>query len=264
VVWADLGTTSANGSIDACATTGTCGSATPPLVTASGPVAIASDATNVYWNDGPQIMECALADCQPTRLSTGAQITAIAVTATTVFWTDFGIGGTTGGVFSCAIAGCSETPTPLSPIATGPQALALDETNVYWSNTKTHTIESCPLAGCGSAGPRQLVTGEGPVALAVSGPDLFWAGAGIRTCAISECTPGTFTAADEQPAAIAVDDAGVYWVDTATDTIRGCSKSASCAPATVGTTDAPTALALDAAHVYVASQSAGEIVSVAR
>lgn len=97
---------------------------------------------------------------------------------------------------------------------TTPAGLAVDETNVYFSDTGQGTVAAVPKAG----GPvTTLATGQAsPGYLAVGGLYVYWSnnlgGAVMRTLKDGTGTPSVLAAAN-QPAGLVVDPTSVYWVE---------------------------------------------------
>jgi len=74
----------------------------------------------------------------------------IAVDAQNVYW------ASTGGIWSCPIAGCPGSPTQV--VAAGdPYTVVLDDVNVYWTDDLGSTVHSAPKAG----GPDTLLSDGG-------------------------------------------------------------------------------------------------------
>ncbi len=100
-----------------------------PVEIASGamPVAIAVDATSVYWSDvgSSQLMKAPLAGGPATLvMSESPQIDAITVDAASVYWT------TLGAIEKMPLGGGAATALASS----GGWWLATDATSVYWAN----------------------------------------------------------------------------------------------------------------------------------
>src|SRR5215472_8465185 len=94
---------------------------------------------------------------------------------------------------SCAGSACQ--PVALATRPVGPQGLATDSNNVYWTSSGAGTVDQCALSGCG--GTRvQLANGQAqPNSVAVGGGAVFWTdytGADIMSCPIGGGTVSTF------------------------------------------------------------------------
>ena len=141
-----------NGIVMKCAIGGCNGS--PTVVATGAPVGIeiALDANNVYWtavNGGPgTIFACPKSGCAtpeplvPDRLGLGS----IATDGVAVYFTELGddavdglpVSGR-GGVYKCAVGGCSGEPTAVAAYQTDPGSVAVDSADagdagrVYWT-----------------------------------------------------------------------------------------------------------------------------------
>jgi len=197
-----------------------------PTVRATvGALGLTLAAGSVYMTEGSNelIAICPLAGC------TGAAATfavsqgepmGIAHDDTHVYWID-----ETGELFGCPLGGCGDAgPSALnSPSAWVSEALAVDDTNIYWTNGNN--------SGLGS----------------------------VEQCAKNDCLATTTILASGRsgPAGIAVDATDVYWVEEGTVyrcAIGGCGDS----PTTVAATSGQ-AIALDATHIYVAQFAPGPL-----
>ena len=189
----------------------------------AGARGVAATATQVFWTGGTtgvEVASCRVAGCgnAPTLLATSQDLmTGIATDGVTVYWRNLGQ------ILACAVGGCGGAPTVL---ATGQLpmggSIAVDATNVYWSNPangpQSGQVLACAKAGC-SAGPTALVSGGNPGALAVDGTSVYFVdGSSVEKCAASGCNgqPATLAANRSGPTAIAVDATRVYWAESGT------------------------------------------------
>ena len=79
----------------------------------------------------------------------------------------------------CAVSGCA-TPTIVWSGAEGASPsdhwIAVDATDIYWTEGLTHSILKCPLAGCGAGGPTIVSKRSAtPYELTLSGSTIIWA-----------------------------------------------------------------------------------------
>ncbi len=157
------------------------GSACQPVTIASGQMqasGIAVDASNVYWTtlgtgamDGT-VMACAIGGCgnTPTTLASGLDFPSfLAVDATTAYWTS------NSGVMACAKVGCVGAATLDSDAnAMGLGSIAVDSTNIYWTNPDTSVVMQCAINNC-SGMLTMLASGQNASAgIAVDAVSVYW------------------------------------------------------------------------------------------
>jgi hypothetical protein len=262
-----------------------------PKVLSSGndqPNDIKVDATSLYWaSEGSgvglgSIKKCALPSCtSPTTMANGTVIEWVAIDTKSFYWTST----YDGTAFSCPLAGCGGTPTPIASGLTIPWHITVDATNVYmavWNGSinapakNGGEIVKCPLGGCTGAPAALSKVENEPYQVAVDTDSVYWAGFNdntIKKCAIAGCPTGaTIIASGEGgPSAIAVDDKYVYWTNYASGTVRVCAKDGCdkvSATLAVGQNH-PNLIALDASYIYftdlgseIASAKDGSVVKV--
>ncbi|HEY8074851.1 MAG TPA: hypothetical protein VIF62_12095 [Labilithrix sp.] len=102
-------------------------------------------------------------------------------------------------------------------------AVAVDDTNVYWSDgDDPASIDFAPKTATNAAPTPIAATQHNPLAIAVDAAHLYWANAfvglgggtgSINMCAFTACAPVTLADNRRSPLSIAVDDQAIYWAE---------------------------------------------------
>lgn len=269
-----------------------------PLATGQPfPLAIAVDATTVYWGNlgDHTVYSMPIGGGASTLLSTtSAGPYAIALNAGNVFWSEDGL------VQTVPKAGGATTQFGVGQPA--PRGIAADAANVYWANYFGNAIMQCAAGGCGGA-PAVFGTGQNTIDVALDATNVHWLNGGdgmVLTCPKTGCpggagtllaTGGTarlatdgvnvyFTQANAiakvpvgggatvqlatglgQTSGIATDGVNVYWTELGTGVVQRCAIG--------GCANAPTTLAsglvnpnvitVDGANVYFTDTNAGNV-----
>jgi len=213
---------------------------------------IAVDDVNVYVEDQGtttgQVLQCPKIGCSmPTTLGPG-YATGIASDSQYVYWNDFG-GGT---IVRCAIGGCENQPTVISPNQPHAEGLSFDGANLYWA--AVGDILTCPSPACGS--PTILATGQSSLITSTTAETavVYWMSSGsVLGCAASGCgqKPKTISSSAAGPygSDVVVVDGFAYY--TSGNSIVSCPVTSACAyPRTIGASSAPFGLASDGTDVY--------------
>jgi hypothetical protein len=152
----------------------------------------------------------------------------------------------------CPVCGCIQTLVSGAPDLIG---VALDDTNVYWGNISTATVNAIPKGG-GTV--TSISTGGGPDGVAVAGSNVYWlTGGGISEAPVGGGATTVVATEANLPYSLAVDGTNVYW-----GTANGgyvVEKSLAGGPAITITKEGAfsiSSIAVDSANIYWLSTAA--------
>jgi hypothetical protein len=188
----------------------------PTQVGSGGALSVATDNANVYWivSAGGAIQSAALGGGAPSTILPSSSGVALTIGGTYAYWFDYGAspgimrvlltGGTTGETFAPqqAVSGGSNSmrvamgnlywaspsavmkvslsggaPTPLASGLGNVTSIALDGTDIYWTDFARGTVMRAPLGG----GPSEtLASGQNhPKTIVVDGANAYWTNQGV-------------------------------------------------------------------------------------
>jgi hypothetical protein len=264
---------------------GACSASACQAVTVEAPypwaTAVAVDARNVYYTTPDSVYQRALTGGSAVPLASGRSASpyAIAVDATSVYWTEEGSGGPDGLVMKAPIGGGAATT-----LATGqamPLSLAVDAIGVYWAESGALSgqgaVHYAPLGGTGGGPAPTLAAGQPAVWGIATDPDGVYfttsdcgqADGGACSGAVMKVqrggAPVTLVSGQPGAAGIAVAPAAVFWTTSqchpAGDGGTSCSGSIASAgldggaPVTLASGGGAGGIVVDAQNVYVTSPS---------
>jgi hypothetical protein len=178
--------------------------------------AVATDGVNLYWTGDMSVFARALAGGSTSTLAVSSHLRgstdgSIAVDSTSVY-VAVNLVGVPGTIVRVPIGGGQ-----LTTIASeqSPLSVAVDATNVYWTNDDGAggSVARAPLGG---GAPTTLSTGPAASGIAVDGSSVYWTNEDgtVMSVPVAGGTPTTL-ASDQQPSpAIAVDSTSVYWLSS--------------------------------------------------
>jgi hypothetical protein len=222
-----------------------------PEVVASGqssPVAIAVDATSVYFGEaitGGAIKKRPIAGGSLVTLASNQHAPyELALDATHARWFDY-FGGT---VAEVPLSGGTVTTLGVGP---GDVAgVAVDASGVYWTTT-TGTVMKVPLSG---GTPTPIVTWSGGYGgpIVSNGSSIFWISSDttLRKASTSGANATVFASGQLQPSALAFDSSSLYWTNYSNWTVMKLPLGGGAPIELVQTSGGPRDIAIDATHVY--------------
>jgi hypothetical protein len=154
----------------------------------SYPLGIAVDATSVYWttfsNSGTgTVMKVALAGGVAQTLASGLYPLGLAIDANSVYWADHA------SVMKVSKMGGSATALAREPrrdggLQSSPTAVAVDGSNLYWTDEGLLTVNKVPLTG--GTTTTLAVQQSFPSGLALGGTDVYWVNSGYQNISDGE------------------------------------------------------------------------------
>jgi hypothetical protein len=208
--------------------------------TPSGGVAMASKD-----GSGSACIECDVGFCRE-----------LATDATSVYWSNEG----TGEIKKAPLGGGTVVPLWSGPTGT---PIAVDPAHVFWHDA---TADTLMMAGLDGSSPMAIATAQPDInSIATQGGHVYWISASnLMEMDIASRTPNTLHSGLNNPKSVAVDATHVYWVegdwDLPNNEINRTPKSGGSIDTLA--THSAFAIALDASHVYVASNYSGDIYRV--
>jgi hypothetical protein len=183
------------------------GSSTPTVLSGQFAYGLALSGTTLFVGS-VDIAAIPTAGGSPTLLVTGQNYPLLAADASNVYWV------TTGGVVASVPITGGKMTTLASSQSPATSGIAVDASNVYFTDSSAGTVLSVPITG---GGVTTLASGQtNPLSVASAGGYVYWTnrtGLGaVMKVAVGGGTPPTAIATGQiNPWGIAVDDTYVYW-----------------------------------------------------
>ncbi len=233
-----------------------------PIVLASAvalsPIAV--DATSVYFDADDGLTAVSRCGGEPKLLTPGLGAAGIALDTMAIY----GTGGK--GVFKVPLTG--GTPTTLATVDAMRSAyyIAVDATNVYWTDAFDGIVSKVPIEGGPSTTLATTGQGWGPIAVHANRVYWLWSGpiAGncadgpgyypcmgttVRSVPVGGGSSTTVVSGTWGPFTFAIDATSIYWIDDANDVVKKPLGGGTPVVLASGQRR-PFSIAVDATHVY--------------
>jgi formylglycine-generating enzyme required for sulfatase activity len=182
---------------------------------------------------------------------------AIAVDSTSVYWANYGSGGT---VTKVATGG--GTVTPLASGQSYPYGIAVDATSVYWTNSYSpNTVMKVPTGG-GTL--TTLASGQDVArSIAVDATSVYWTNSyTVMKVATGGGDLTTLASGQNHPWGIAVDATSVYWTSANDGTVMKVPTGGGDLTTLASGQNVPHDIAVDARSVYWTTWNDGTVMKV--
>ncbi len=253
------------------------GAVTTLTSSGAGPWGIAVNATRVFWTtlDPGAVMSMPIEGGTPVAHVTGlAAPRELTLSPDSVFWAASDPVTETGSVHSAPLLGTG-TAVEYEFGPPGPWDVAVDATNLYWTDSEMGLVGRRSIGGSAVA----ILTddGQAPKSLVVDEAAVYWlstAPAGIWKVPIGGGPTVELIALGDGavPAGIAIDDAMLYWFEAGTNQLREIAKSggepttlyAGAAPTGAASLSVPSfdAVAVDDTSAYWLNGPAGTVLKL--
>jgi hypothetical protein len=244
-----------NGAVYSCPDTG-CNNS-PTLLTASTPPGqILASGGSLFWQYGEkghnEVLSCAPSSCG-TQTALGQLVSGggIAIGGSDLFWWD-----SNSAIYSCALGSCANPAGGQFIAATsgtgGPQTLAANGSNVFWTDTGTGSVRGCAVSSGACAGAFTVHSSSGPSVIIADASNVYWNdNNNVWQCPASGgCTSPIGLAAGLQTAnSLASDGTYVYWT-TGNGVVRAQIGVANSATSIAGPQSAPSTVGVTNKGVY--------------
>lgn len=206
---------------------------------------------------------CSNGRCEVVLASQQENPVAIALNATDVYWMNLGDTAGVGAVMRVPVVGGS--PETIAP-APDPVSMALDATTVYWASEFEGIVSKAPLGGGVAATVVARQTMGAIHSIAVDEASVYWtSGNGVAKALLAGGSSQTLESDDGAPMDIAVDDTNVYWTNGFLGTVMTAPKGGGGAATTVARAQSyPWWIAIDETNVYWANWDDGTVMRVAK